>query len=149
MHGRILRRACGRAPAPRRTRLACARGAHRARSACRTIRTFYPPLDDAADPLLEPNTTYRARLEPGEQANLRVQPASDDTFTFQTIGRADTVMVLFDASAAPPAQVAADDDSGVDRNAQFSVALRAGTEYVLRVRLYYSDDAASFGVQYF
>ena len=115
----------------------------------RTIRVFYPPLDDAEDPVLEPNTTYSAQLAPAEQANLRIQPPSDGTYTFQTIGKADTVMVLFDASVDPLVSIAADDDSGIDSNAQFQVALQAGKEYILRVRLYYTEDSARFGVQYF
>jgi hypothetical protein len=58
------------------------------------------------------------------------------------------VMVLFKKSGDKLEQVKADDDSGMDRNAQFAVDLEAGQEYILRVRLYYASDKGNVGVLY-
>jgi hypothetical protein len=58
------------------------------------------------------------------------------------------VMVLFKKTGKTLEQVKADDDSGTDRNAQFSVDLQAGQPYVLRTRLYHSASKGNVGVLY-
>ena len=45
--------------------------------------------------------------------------------------------------------LAADDDSGMDKNAMFHVALEAGKTYILRVRLYYNAKEGDIGILYF
>ena len=58
-------------------------------------------------------------------------------------------MVLFeDDGTGNERQIAADDDSGYEKNAQFSLPLQRGVRYVLRVRLYYKTDSSTFGVLY-
>lgn len=79
-------------------------------------------------------------------------PDESRWYRFRTTGNSDTVMVLFEdgggGGGGEERQVAADDDSGYERNAEFSLPLQRGVRYVLRVRLYYKDQAATFGVLY-
>lgn len=102
------------------------------------VRQFYPALDTVAEPELRPFESQRLVIGPGEQMNFRVRPRYTRNYTFQTFGESDTVMVLFERIAGQASYIAADDDSGYDRNALFTVRLYRGREYVLRVRLYYS-----------
>lgn len=108
---------------------------------CSTIKRFYPARSKAPQPALQRGSTHTLSLAQGEQADLNVQPDGDGTFTFKTAGSADTVMVLFDVSEDPeePQQMAADDDSGSERNAEIQAELQSGKQYVLSVRLYYSE----------
>jgi hypothetical protein len=80
---------------------------------------------------------------------LQVKPDASRKYRFRTTGKSDTVMVLFqDDGSGNERQIAADDDSGYDRNAEFSLPLERGVRYVLRVRLYYKAEAASFAVRF-
>ena len=114
------------------------------------MTTFFPPLDDAQAPLLKPKQAYFAAVDAGKQLNLRVEPAESKSYTFQTTGDADTVMVLFKAATGggEDEQIAADDDSGTNANAMFNIELESGAKYLLRVRLYYSDASAEVAVLY-
>ena len=91
---------------------------------------------------------YFESLSPGEQLDLRVAPPDPKSYTFQTTGESDTVMVLFGDDGGNETTVAADDDSGIDRNARFKVDLESGKQYVLRVRLYYAEGEGDVGVLY-
>lgn len=76
-------------------------------------------------------------------------PDESRWYRFRTTGNSDTVMVLFeDDGSGDLRQVAADDDSGYERNAEFSLPLQRAVRYVLRVRLYCKEESATFGVLY-
>ena len=110
------------------------------------IRQFYPPPDPDLPELtrLEPFVSQPLHLRPGQQVDFAVLPEATREYTFQTFGRADAVLVLFEDIADLPDEgggprfLAGDDDSGTDRNASFTVKLFKGRRYVLRLRLYWS-----------
>ena len=62
-------------------------------------------------------------LGPGQQKNLTFAPKVTRNYEVRTFGAADTLMVLFEDSNGQLRQIAADDDSGEDRNAYFKVKL--------------------------
>ncbi len=99
---------------------------------------FYPSLSAAQVPLLEPFQSVSLTLDPGQQADFRVAPPETRKYEFRTFGSADSFMALFEDPTAKDA-LAADDDSGAERNAYFEVKLHAGREYRLRVRLAYAE----------
>jgi len=110
------------------------------------IKSFYPPPEPDLPELerLRPFESQRLALEPGQQVDYAVLPDATREYTFQTFGKADSVLVLFEELAeAPedgggPRYLAGDDDSGTDRNASFTVKLFKGRRYVLRLRLYWA-----------
>lgn len=104
------------------------------------IVSFYPPLEPEL-PELHPYESRRLRLAPGEQVDYLVRPESTREHTFQTFGKADTVLGLFEQVDEGDGGLrfrAGDDDSGTDFNATFTSKLYKGREYVLRLRLYWS-----------
>jgi hypothetical protein len=103
------------------------------------VKTFYPTMEEAEDPVLRPTESVRLQLGPGEQRNFRIRPDATRDYTIQTFGTSDTVIVLFEKVGNNLRYLAGDDDSGEDRNARIRVRLRPGRQYVLRVRLYYAD----------
>jgi astacin (peptidase family M12A) len=103
------------------------------------VLRFYPPLGGTTIlPQLKPFQSERLALVPGEQKNFAVIPEHSRNYTFSTFGRSDTVMVLFEDIDGDPVYVKGDDDSGFNRNAQFTVRLIKDRKYILRIRLYYN-----------
>lgn len=98
---------------------------------------FFYPKPDPKHPTLNPFELARLDIGPGGQADFVITPKSTRTYTLQTFGRTDSVMVLFEQANGTNIFVAGDDDSGWDRNAQIRTRLYSGRTYVVRVRLYY------------
>ena len=61
-------------------------------------------------------------------------------------GGSDTVMVLVERDAGQLRHQAGGDDSGEDRNATLQLKLFQGREYVLRIRLYFSQGSGETAV---
>lgn len=104
------------------------------------VRRFYPPLD-AQHPELSVWALQRIQVAAGQQLNWIIRPPENREYTIQTFGALDTVMVLFEQTNDGPRYMTADDDSGTSLNAKLNVRLVPGREYILRLRLYYSDTA--------
>jgi hypothetical protein len=103
-----------------------------------TDKTFMAacyPKDRPADAFKElaPGATVQADIgKPAEEDLYRLAIAQDGTYTIETTGLTDVVMALF----GPDTQtklLAADDDSGVWRNAKIHTRLAPGT-YWIRIR---------------
>ncbi len=107
---------------------------------------FYPSLESAKEPELVPFQSRQLRLGPGEQANFRLRPGTSRRYRIQTFGASDSVIVLFEDTDGKLVYLAGDDDSGEDRKALLDVKLGRGKEYVLRVRLYYSQASGETAV---
>lgn len=85
-------------------------------------------------------------LGPGEQAMMKFIPPITRKYTFFTFGHADTVMVLFERDEREDIRIAADDDSGFDRNAVIQHRLVAHRTYKVKLRMYSRTAADTFGV---
>ena len=103
------------------------------------VRQFYPGISETPLPRLLPWESQRVDLGPGEQLDFLIEPAVSRDYTIQTLGKMDTVVVLFEAGEGEPRYLDGDDDSGWDRNARLVVRLMKGRRYLLRVRLYYAE----------
>lgn len=68
-----------------------------------------------------------------------VRPPETRQYDFRTFGASDTVMALFEDVNGALRYLTGDDDSGEERNASFRVKLFKEKEYVLRIRLNYSQ----------
>ncbi len=99
-------------------------------------RRLYPKVGDQDNETLSRLEFKKLKLEPAEQHNFNIKPTASDDYTIQTVGRSDTVMVLFEDVDGELRKVAADDDSGLSTNSKITVRLQQGRNYVLRVRLY-------------
>jgi hypothetical protein len=103
------------------------------------VRGFYPLEEQESLPELVPFRSQELAILPVQQRNFVVHPPATRQYTFQTFGASDTVVVLFEDVNGALRYLAGDDDSGEDRNASFRVKLFKDKEYVLRVRLNFSQ----------
>jgi hypothetical protein len=110
------------------------------------VKLFYPPHDDAGNPELKLFRSQALNLAPAQQANFTLRPADTRTYTMQTFGGSDAVMVLFKDHDGDLRFVDGSDDSGTPHNARITARLTAGRKYVLRIRLYSSYDTGEIAV---
>ncbi len=82
---------------------------------------------------------------PGEVDLFRFEAPAFGIYTVLTTGSSDTLMTLFGPNS-PNDEVASDDDSGQNFNAQITRTLSAGTYYV-RVRLYNPARTGRYAIQ--
>lgn len=102
-------------------------------------RTFYPPLGNDYDEL-KVGRLVPLSLSPGEQKDFLLVLEDDSctrTYNMATVGKSDTVMVLFEEKNGKRHQLAANDDSAEDYNAHISWELSKGKKYILSIRLYH------------
>jgi hypothetical protein len=111
------------------------------------ILNFYP-APEARVPELRPFQSAPLDLMPGQQTDFLVNPSATRAYQFQTFGPTDTVIVLFEKRDEEWRYVAGDDDSGEAYNARLETRLVLGREYMLRVRLYWSNASGSTAVMY-
>lgn len=109
-------------------------------------RKFYP--DDSAGqwPELIPYLSHKLDIKPGEQFDFIIKPELSRTYSMQTFGSMDTVMVLFEDDDGESIFLAGDDDSGTNYNSSIELRLINGRRYYLRLRLYSAGASGEGGV---
>ena len=112
------------------------------------IRKIYPPLNDNDLEELSPFISSRLMLNNGEQRNFAIRPKETRKYTIATFGSSDSVMVLYEKSDDEPIYITADNDSGEDYNANINIRLYRNKEYILRIRLNYSESSNETAVMY-
>jgi hypothetical protein len=103
------------------------------------VRSFYPVEEQESLPELVPFQSHELAILPDQQRNFVVHPPETRQYDFRTFGSSDTVMALFEDVNGAPRYLTGDDDSGEERNATFRVKLFQEKEYVLRIRLNFSQ----------
>jgi len=99
------------------------------------IRTFYPSIAPAGVRTLTPAVSAPLDVPVGQQADFVFAPVASRKYSIQTFGECDTQIVLFEEVDGVWRYLAADDDSGEERNALLVSRMRAGRRYAVRVRL--------------
>lgn len=82
----------------------------------------------------------------GSQAQFAFRPEATRTYDIQTLGKADSRIVLFEERDGEARHYAAADDAGTPENARISAKLVAGRNYVVRARLHYRHPGAEAGL---
>jgi len=100
------------------------------------VQKWYP-ASVTAPAGLQPLQAVAVTLDAGQQVDYVFQPTSTRRFTIATKGASDTLLALFEEIDGTPRYLAADDDSGEDRNASITYKMFAGRKYHVRLRLYY------------
>ena len=104
---------------------------------------WYPGETEAGPRELRAFESVAVGLEAGEQVDFQFLPTQSRRYTFATSGASDTLLTLFEQVDGQPRYLAADDDSGEDRNARIRYKLFKGRTYFVRLRLYYPGETGT------
>ncbi len=111
------------------------------------VKQLYPgqaPVEEF--PELKLLQSMPLNILPGQQIDVRLRPNRSRSYEIRTLGKADTVIVLFEDVDGELKYRGGDDDGGEDRNAHLKLRMSRGRQYVLRLRLYYADHAGETAV---
>jgi hypothetical protein len=108
--------------------------------------TFYPGTVPATLPQLTPFETVPISVSSGQQTDFAFKPIQTRDYEFRTFGDADSIMALYSKRGVGAKPLAQEDDSGHEHNAHLKTHLKAGEEYVLRLRVRYAKPAAPAAV---
>jgi hypothetical protein len=111
------------------------------------VLKWYPTVK-AKPKVLEPFQSVALDLAAGAQVDYVLQPNESRKYSIATKGASDTILVLFEEVAGEPRYLAADDDSGEDRNASITYKLLKGRTYHVRLRLYYPGQSGTTSLMY-
>jgi hypothetical protein len=103
---------------------------------------WYPP-STVQPASLEAFQSVAVDLAAGQQVDFVFQPKGSRKYTIGTKGASDTLLGLFEEVEGEPRYLAADDDSGEDRNASITYKLLKGRTYHVRLRLYYPGQSGT------
>jgi hypothetical protein len=106
------------------------------------VQTYPGTAAQPQIPSLEVGVAQKLAIKAGETRVFRFSPKETRTYHLATAGNSDTVMVLFGVTPSGNVQIAADDDSGTDANANIEMPLSSGRDYQIGVRLYYAGAAS-------
>jgi Astacin (Peptidase family M12A) len=109
--------------------------------------TWYPALQ-AAPTTLQPFQLETVDLAAGQQVDFAIKPTASRKYKIETKGASDTLLALFEEINGEPRFLAADDDSGEDRNASIAHKLFRGRSYIVRLRLYYPGQSGKTSLMY-
>jgi hypothetical protein len=104
------------------------------------------PGDTPAPQGLQAFHSVAVDLGAGQQVDLVFQPTQSRRYTIATAGACDTLLALFEQIDNAPRYLAADDDSGEDRNASITRKLFKGRTYFVRLRLYYPGQTGTTSI---
>lgn len=112
------------------------------------VLRWYPPQEPEGPALLEPFRSVALALQPGQQADFRIEPTASRRYSIGTFGASDAVLVLFEDVDGELRYVAGDDDSGEDRNALLRQKLFRSRTYVVRIRLVFAWESGETAVMH-
>lgn len=109
---------------------------------------WYPPADLPRPPALLPFRSVPLGLEPGEQADFRMDPPETRGYTVGTFGDADSVVVLFEERDGEPRYLSGHDDGETPHRAKIAARLVKGRRYLVRIRLHSAWGPGETAVMY-
>ena len=107
------------------------------------VKKYYPPIALKDYIELKLSKSQPLDIAAGEQMNFIFKPKRSKKYKIETFGQMDTVMVLFEKSGSEEIYLAGDDDSGTDNNSKIHLRLIKRREYIIRVRLFYSEQSGA------
>lgn len=111
------------------------------------MRKWYPPLKRSPD-RLHAHRPAVVDLASGKQLNFLIEPVSSRKYRIETSGASDTKLALFEVIEGTPRYVAADDDSGKERNAAIVHKLFKGRQYIVRLRMVHPGPTGEVSLSY-
>jgi hypothetical protein len=108
---------------------------------------FYPPQTLVKEIRVKAPSKTTIDIKNSEQQNFIFTPGQTKQYTVQTLGQMDTVMVLSERAGKNLKRIAADDNSGKDKNALITTKLSKGKTYIIKVKVYYKKRGVKTALQ--
>jgi len=105
------------------------------------VRSIYPPVSKSKYVKLQLNKSAPITVDSGAQVDFLFKAPTTRKYTFQTVGKLDTVMVISELVKTKKEYLSGDDDSGTDNNSMIRLPLVKGREYLINIRVLYNAEA--------
>lgn len=102
------------------------------------IKKIYPKIKASAVKKVDHKSTVSINVTSGNQSDFLFVAPESKTYTFETKGDLDTVMVIHEKGEKENYYLAGDDDSGVEKNAKITLPLIKGKKYLVNIRALYA-----------
>jgi hypothetical protein len=106
-----------------------------------SVKSLYPPVSKNKFVKLELNKSAPIKIVSGTQIDFVFKAPTTRKYSFQTVGKLDTVMVVWELVKNKKEYLSGDDDSGTEKNAMIRLPLVKGREYLVNVRVLYNPEA--------
>jgi hypothetical protein len=106
------------------------------------VKKFYPKVKPSSYRKVSYNKPLKFGADSGQQIDFVFTAPHTKTYTFQTTGKLDTVMVVYEIEGKQRHYMLGDDDSGFDKNSKVTVPLVKGREYLVKIKVTYAPAGA-------
>jgi hypothetical protein len=100
-----------------------------------TVRKTYPPIKASAIKKVTAGKAATITAGAGGQSDSLFTAPVTKSYTFQTKGNLDTILVVYEKGETENHYLAGDDDSGLDKNALVKLPLVKGRTYLVNVKV--------------
>lgn len=102
------------------------------------VKEFYPSLNQKKHKVVKANKPVQIKAVSGAQADFLFTAPHTRSYTFQTRGKLDTVMVVAETDGESRYYMGGDDDSGFEKNSKIKLPLVKGRNYLISVKVTYA-----------
>lgn len=102
------------------------------------VREFYPPVRPSSYKAIKPNKPLAVRAKSGTQTDFVFTASHTKSYTFETKGDLDTVMVISELDGNKKHYMSGDDDSGFDKNSKIKLPTVKGRSYLINIKVTYA-----------
>jgi len=109
----------------------------------RRVKSVYPPVKSSSYKKIGYNKPLKFKTKSGGQIDFIFTAPYTRSYTFETKGNLDTVMVVSELEGKKKYYMAGDDDSGFDKNSKITLPLVKGREYLVNIKVTYARENAA------
>jgi hypothetical protein len=105
-----------------------------------TVKKIYPPIKKSSIKNIVSNKQIQIKAISGGQDDFIFTAPVTKSYTFQTQGKLDTIMVISEKGQKENYYMAGDDDSGLEKNSKIKLPLVKGRKYLINIKVTYAPD---------
>lgn len=102
------------------------------------VKRCYPLVKQSAYKTIRHNKSVSYSAKSGSQLDFIFTAPHTNRFTFETRGKFDTVIVVYELDGKEKYYMAGDDDSGFDKNSKVQLPLVKGRNYLVNIKVTYA-----------
>lgn len=111
------------------------------------VKKIYPKQNPSSYKKLRYNKPFTFNALSGEQFDFVFTAPHTKSYTFESSGKLDTVMVVYEIEGKQKHYMLGDDDSGFDKNSRIKLPCVKGREYLVNLKVTYSPEGGGGAIQ--